>query len=600
MTLAVTATTATAATTVLAHVSPGGGASGGGSALASWRPFTMLMVAFAAAVVALFVIGRGSLLLRIPNGLERLIRVPGWAAATVGLSLFGLLVAGQGFYSDVAWHVALGRDNELFTAPHTAILVGLALIFASGFVGIMIASLQRVDTTIRLRNGAIRVPWSTLPLIALGTAAVSGFPLDELWHEAYGIDVTMWSPTHMLMILGAASTGMAGWLVFSEAGVDPKQNRWSLGVHVFAAWLTLQGLSAPLGEFAFGVPQFQQMFHPVLVSVAAGFALVAMRLVLGPRWALGITVVNFALMQGNLLSGGRSEDSPVDTRMVGLYIVSAAVVELVAWLLGTRDRTRFAVVSGLGIGTIGLAGEWMWNLDAYQPWRTTLLPDAVVMSVIAATGAALLATAFARAAGHQLDAPAVPRRVLALAGLAVVATIVLPLPRTTGDVEAALKVRPVNDHDAHVEVTLTPPDAADEARWFQASAWQGGALALADMKEVEPGRFVTEEPVPVAQGWKTIVRLHRGSDLMTVPVYLPADPEIDEPEIPAVDRTQAFEKETKYLLRETHAGAAWFAYVIYALLLGAIALWIAVFCLTVARLAPVDQAGAPRDLVPSA
>ena len=585
---------------LLAHVGAASGAaqgaSGGGSALASWRPFTMLMVLFGAALIALAAFGRGSLLLRIPNALERLIRVPGWAASTVGLSLFGLLVAGQGFYSDVAWHVALGRDKELFTAPHTAIVVGLALIFASGPAGILIATLQKVDTKIRLRNGAIRVPWSTLPLLGLGTAALSGFPLDELWHGTYGIDVTMWSPTHMLMILGAASTGMAGWLVFSEAGVDPKQNRWSFGVHVFAAWLTLQGLSAPLGEFAFGVPQFQQMFHPVLVSVAAGFALVAMRLVLGARWALGITVVNFLLMQGNLLSGGR-DDSPVDTRMVGLYIASAVVVELAAWLLGTRDRARFAVAAGLGIGTIGLAGEWLWNLDAYQPWRTSLLPDAVVLSVIAATGAALGATAFARAAGHQLDADPVPRPFLVLAGLAVLATIVLPLPRSTGDVEAAVKVRPVNDHDAHVEVTLTPADAADDARWFQASAWQGGGLALSDMKEVDPGRYVTEEPVPVAKGWKTILRLHRGGELMTVPIYLPADPEIDEPEIPAVDRTQAFERETKYLLRETHPGAAWFAYVVYALLIAAIGMWVTLFCLTVAKLAPTTAAGTRREKV---
>ena len=36
------------------------------------------------------------------------------------MALYGLLVAGQGFYSDVAWHIALGRDDELITAPHTA------------------------------------------------------------------------------------------------------------------------------------------------------------------------------------------------------------------------------------------------------------------------------------------------------------------------------------------------------------------------------------------------------------------------------------------------------------------------------------------------
>ena len=37
----------------------------------------------------------------------------------------------------------------------------------------------------------------------LGFTALGGFPLDDLWHAHYGVDVTMWSPTHLLMILGA-------------------------------------------------------------------------------------------------------------------------------------------------------------------------------------------------------------------------------------------------------------------------------------------------------------------------------------------------------------------------------------------------------------
>ena len=69
------------------------------------------------------------LLLRPANRLERLTGIPGWAAATIGIGLYGLLVAGAGFYSDVSWHIALGRDKELFTAPHTEIVLGLVLLF---------------------------------------------------------------------------------------------------------------------------------------------------------------------------------------------------------------------------------------------------------------------------------------------------------------------------------------------------------------------------------------------------------------------------------------------------------------------------------------
>ena len=588
---------------------------GSGSELASWSPLISLLVVFTAIVAALVVFGRSggdvqsrtaAFLLRTPNALQRLTGVPGWAAATVGLSLYGLLVAGEGFYSDVAWHITLGRDDKLFTAPHTSIVLGLGFIFLAGLIGVAYASLQQVDTALRWR--AVRIPWSTLPLLALGGAALLGFPLDEIWHQTYGVDVTMWSPTHMLMILGASFSGLASWLVLAEAGVSPTASRWGRGMLVVASWLTLQGLSAPLGEFSFGVPQFQQMFHPLILCIAAGFALVAIRLVHGRFWALGITVGNFLLMSSDILSLGGETAGPVETRDAGLFIASALAVEVVAFLVGTRDSVRFALVSGAAVGTFGLAGEWLWNQGAYQPWNTNLLPDAAVLGTVAAMGAALVGVAFARAAGQApvKEATTKPAPALvALAGTVVLIALALPMPRSVGDVEAAITIQPAAEQgttpladpydQAFVDVRLTPPGAADEARWFQVSAWQGGGLVLADLEPVEgtAGRYRTTEPVPVDGAWKTIVRLHRGGEIMTVPVFLPADPEIDEDEVSAIDRTQAFESETRYLLRETRANDQLVASLVYGLLVVVAVAWIAAFAIAATRLVPSRRPRVP-------
>ena len=109
-----------------------------------------------------------------PEGLERLTGIPGWAAASIGTALYGLLIAGEGFYSDVAWHIALGRDNVLFTAPHISIVVGLGMIFNAAAIGAVFATVQRVET--RLRVAGLRVPWSMVPLFVLGGGALLGFP----------------------------------------------------------------------------------------------------------------------------------------------------------------------------------------------------------------------------------------------------------------------------------------------------------------------------------------------------------------------------------------------------------------------------------------
>ena len=71
---------------------------------------------------------------------------------------------------------------------------------------------------------------------------------------------------------------------------------------------------------------------------------------------------------------------------------------------------------------------------------------------------------------------------------------------------------------------------------------------------------------------------------MTVPVFLPADPEIGEPEISAVDRTQAFESETDYLLRETRPNDQLVANLVYALLAVVAVVWIASFAFASARI----------------
>ncbi len=175
---------------------------------------------------------------------------------------------------------------------------------------------------------------------------------------------------------------------------------------------------------------------------------------------------------------------------------------------------------------------------------------------------------------------------MALAGLVVLVCLAVPMPRHTGDVTAAVQVGEQVGGFANVEVKLTPADAADNARWFQASSWQGGGLELANMKETTPGHYVTEKPVPVSGTWKSLLRLHRGGELMTVPIFLPADAEIDKSEIPAVDRTMKFQPETTYLLREQHAGNNLFKNAVYALLFGVMCMWIAAFALAVAKIAP--------------
>ena len=554
-----------------------------GAQLERWDILLILLAAFAAIVVALAVVGRRSdrdadWLLWVPHGLERVTAIPGWAAGMIGTAAFGLLVAGIGFYNDVAWHVGRGRDKELFTAPHTMIIVGLGFIALAAGIGVLFATIQRVDTALRIRN--LRVPWSAVPLGLLGVCALSGFPLDDLWHATYGVDVTMWSPTHMLMICGAAFSLIAAWLALAEAGVPFRLNRWTKIAHFIAAWFVLAGLTAPLGEFRFGVPQFQQLFHPILLLLAAAFAFVPTRIVLGRGWAIALAVATFLPETVGLVSGAGADFVP--TRTPGLYLTSALAVELAAVVFGTTRRLRFAVASGVGVATIGLAGEWAWNQGASQPWNGTLLRDAVLVGGLVAVAAAVLGAAYAGAVNREPGR--VPRAAILGATAAVLIGLWLPMPRRTSSVTAHIDVQHTSADAVALTVRVDPPDAASGARWFQAIAWQGGGLKVVGLHAIADGTYQTDGSLPVGGKWKTMLRLHTGAVMMSAPVFLPADPEIGAPEIPAESRTIPFGGEQQYLMREVKPGpntVMVLAYVIVGLVAVA---WAAAFVLACVRI----------------
>lgn len=532
----------------------------------------------------------------ISFSLNRLTGLPGWCMAGGLTGLMAAGIAAFGLYWDVAWHIDNGRDDELFTPSHTLILIGLNGLMFAAVIATIFATLDRVDDGdegVGVGVGALRVPWSALLVGALGLGAVVAFPLDDLWHRAYGVDVTLWSPTHLQLIAGGALSPLALWLMLREGrrqtGAEP--TALGRGIEVLAFGAILTGLSIFQGEFDFGVPQFQVLYQPLLLTVAAALALVAARAALGAGGAL-LTVITFLALRGVfavLVGGALNHTVP----RFPLYLGAAVGVEVVARVLGTESRVRFALVSGVTVATVGLAIELAWiDLSGWGSGVAIGLPLAVLLSVVAGCAAGLLGSALvadAVPAGHDGAgdaAPRVPPLLLGAAGVALLGALAVPLPREVGDVDAVISLDQL-DGEATVTVQLEPPSAAEDATLFGILAWQGGGRVAAELQQVGPGLYVSTEPVPVSGEWKTMVGLQRGDEVMAAPIYLPADPEIGASALPAqLERSVAFSLNTDILLREAKDGPTWPALLGYAGVTVVIALWIGLFARTVSRTRP--------------
>jgi len=572
---------------------------GGSFAIQTARPLEWLFVAGSFALLAgegLALYARGArsersgvdgVIDRLESGAEHVNGVAAWAALPLSIGLWALLTAFIGFVWDVGWHADTGRDKELFTVPHVLILVGLGGLVLAALVATWSATRNSADTGWRIRGW--RVPYAAVALFVIGAGALLGFPLDDAWHAAYGIDVTMWSPTHLLMIGGASLSPLALWLILSEAGAP--NSRRARASWAFMAGVVLVGLSTLQLEFDMGIPQWQAFYHPLLVTTAAGIALVAARTAIGRGGALLAAAVflvlriGMALLVGGLL--GRSLPH------FPLYLGEAICVEVAFLVLARRSLLVRALASGALVGTAGLASEALWiRLWFPYPWHLGLLPFAW-MFVAAGLLCALVGAAMGAVLAGRRSPLRTPLVGLALAGIFALllvnigsrhadparvtlaaTTVGTPFPLVNRDGVATIS------RDIALTVTLDPATAAQGADWFEAMAWQGGPTEKVSHFRLIPtgnGGFRADRAIPTGGTWKSLVVLHRGNVVEAVPVSMPPDPgfnlrAIDAP--PASGQATTFAPSSRYLMREFKDGVAWPAVVITGMFALVVLAWV--------------------------
>ena len=417
-------------------------------------------------------------------------------------------------------------------------------------------------------------------MAACGAFALSGFPLDDMWHRLFGQDVTLWGPTHLMLIGGASLATLGGMILMGEAvttiGRDPEREGTPWVYRVRRALLVgsfLVALSTFQAEFDFGVPQFREVFQPILIMLAAGIGLVTCRLFVGRGGAL-LAVGGYIVIRGFL------------TIMVGvfwgevtphfpLYIVEALIVEAVFARASGRSPVVNGAIAGALIGTIGLAAEWAWShIWMPIPWNASLLPEAAIAGLITAVAAGIVGgfiggslvgksgALISREDGARLVSG--DRRAALAGGLVLMAVIGWALPMsTTGPARAQVALKDI-ESGAHRTVAATikldPRDSADDPDFINVTAWQGGEKRVLDpLEKLGAGVYRTTQAIPVHGAWKATMRIQQGDALISMPIFLPKDKAIPAKEVPAeASFTRAFLRDKKVLQREQKQGVPGF------------------------------------------
>jgi len=547
------------ATPALAAAPPAGGATLGQVAIASAA--AMLLTAALLYVGFGYRAGRVAWLRRLGAWVERFSGYPAWVGIPVGIATSSLLIALFGMYWGISLHIDVGRDpGPLANPAHYFILGGLFGIFTAGFFAMVLPEGKPSETAVRLGPDWY-APLGGVLICACGAFSLIGFPLDDIWHRLFGQDVTLWGPTHLMLIGGAAMTligigvlTVEGMRVRTRRGAGTDRRQVVLARAVASTGGLLLGLSTFQAEFDFGVPQFNFLFEPMMIMLAAGVGLVAARLYAGRGAALGAAVF-FLLARGVLA------------------LLIGPVLGETTLRVSSERPLAFGLWSGLGIGTVGLASEWAWSHFWMPiPWPASAFAGVALAGLAIAMAASLLGawigTRLSPEPGRRLPG----LRLGACAGAATIAVATVFALNTSADegVRAQVALHDIStgpQREVSATVRLTPRDAAEDARWFDVTAWQGGGLVVDSLERVGPGVYRTTEPIPVGGNWKTMIRLHKGSSLTAVPIFLPRDAAIPAPEVPAPARasfSRGFVDETQLLQREKTGGSPALVAVAYA------------------------------------
>jgi hypothetical protein len=515
---------------------------------------------------------RSTVLTRVGHRLGAATGVPGWVALPTVLTTLSLLVALLGMLWDISLHIGVGRDEGPLANPaHYLILFGLFGVFAGGVLACAMPLDEKPGpAAVRFLRGW-DVPVGGILLTGAGFYALLGFPLDDVWHRLFGQDVTLWGPTHLMLITGAGLS-IVGILVLEQEGHgglstddgDRKVGSVTRFVRQASAMGgLLLGLSVFQGEYDFDVPQFRLVLEPFMIAGAAGTALVAARLFIGRGGAVAAAGFFLVIRGAIALIVGPALGEIVP--MFPLYLGSAIVVELLALVVPVARRPLvFGAVAGLLIGTVGHATEAGWtHLTQTLSWGSDVLVEGTLIAIAGGVAGSLLGVLLAVGLRRRLPRPAVARTVL-VGSLVVLAACVTNglLATVPDDLEATLGIEDVttDPRTANVTVALHPADALDDPSWVQITSWQGQGLVVTPLEETGEGSYRTTEPVPLHDDWKTLLRVHDGRTLTAIPIYLPADDAIPADEITADDGvTRGAIPEIEILQRELKAsgGGLW-------------------------------------------
>jgi hypothetical protein len=278
-----------------------------------------------------------------------------------------------GLYWDISWHTSIGRDT-FWTPAHLCIHFGAIL---AGFSSTYLILSTTFGKNRARRESSIKVWGFYGPLgafVALwgGLTMLTSAPFDDWWHNAFGLDVQILSPPHVVLILGIFILGLGGlFLIIAEMNRAKEETRARLNrifLHV-GCMLTILLLML-ITEYT-GYTQAHSAIYYRALALAMPLVLVGIARASGYKWAATkVATIYFVLWLLALwlvpLVPAEPKLGPVYTRVTHLVpgdfpillFAGAAALDFLLDRLAGRNKWLQAAMGGAGFLLAMIAVQW--------------------------------------------------------------------------------------------------------------------------------------------------------------------------------------------------------------------------------------------------
>ena len=205
------------------------------------------------------------------------------STASVPWSIYAVLFASTsvilGVMWDISWHRTIGRDT-FWTPAHMGIyLGGVVAGLTSGWVALRTTFAgSETERGTAVRFWGFHAPLGAWVCIWGAFAMLTSAPFDDWWHNAYGLDVKIISPPHMLLAAGIAAIQYGAMLMALAAQNRATGDRQRLGrLYLLAAGLLLLLAATVATEHTQRWDMHQSHFYQVSAGVFLFFLVSAAR-----------------------------------------------------------------------------------------------------------------------------------------------------------------------------------------------------------------------------------------------------------------------------------------------------------------------------------